>query len=51
MNRGFYENTKKNMIQSANATLVNSLITATHDHEGFKNLENLETYKTHQDAL
>ena len=39
------------MIQTANATLVNALITATRGQEGFKNLENHAMYKAHQDAF
>ncbi len=38
-----YENTKKNMIRGANATLVNALIKLTRGQEGFKNLENHAT--------
>jgi hypothetical protein len=46
-----YENTKKNMIKTANATLVNALIKLTRGQEGFKNLENHESYTAHQDAF
>ena len=46
-----YENTKKNMIQTANATLVNALITLTRGQEGFKNLETHAAYTAHQDAF
>ena len=38
------------LIQTAHAALVNALIAATADQEGFKNLENNEAYKVHQDA-
>ncbi len=46
-----YENTKKNMIQTANATLVNALINLTRGQEGFKIFENHATYTAHQDAF
>ena len=46
-----YENTKKIMIETSNAALVNALITATRGQEGFKNLENHAAYKAHQDAF
>ena len=45
-----YENTKKNMIQDANATLVHALIKLTRGQEGYKNLENHSAYTAHQDA-
>jgi hypothetical protein len=45
-----YENTKKNMIQDANATLVHAIIKLTRGQEGYKNLENHATYTAHQDA-
>ena len=44
-----YENTKKQMIQTANAAIVNALVNATRGQEGFKNLEHHAAYKAHQD--
>jgi len=46
-----YENTKKNLIQDANATLVHALIKLTRGQEGYKNLENHAAYTAHQDAF
>jgi len=38
------------MIQTANASLVNALITAAEGQQGFKTIENHPAYKAHQDA-
>jgi hypothetical protein len=43
-----YENTKKLMIGSNDASLVNVLITVTAGQEGFKNMANLPVYNTHE---
>jgi hypothetical protein len=44
-----YENSKKQMIQTANAVLVNALVHVTRGQEGVKNLEHHAAYKAHQD--
>jgi hypothetical protein len=49
--KAILEHTKNMIIQTANASLVNTLITATIGQEGFKTLENHQSYKDHQNTF